>query len=115
MPAILERANNEDKNMMNKIEMSGSDFTVRADELQSYLLEALKACGTPGQDNSEAVEYVRANWEVTADPEQAKAYLRPFGAWDEEELANHQQNLDRLVWIIGCELRESDEAYLAGY
>ena len=33
-------------------------------------------------------------------------YLRECGAWDAEELANHENNLDRLLWIACCDISE---------
>ena len=33
------------------------------------------------------------------DPQLLKNELGEFGAWDDEELSNHENNLDRLLWI----------------
>lgn len=33
------------------------------------------------------------------DPELLISELKEFGAWDSKELANHEDNLDRLLWI----------------
>jgi len=40
------------------------------------------------------------------DPIQVAHTLRGYGAWDETELADHDANLNRLVWIAGCDLAE---------
>ena len=32
--------------------------------------------------------------------------LREYGAWDAEELADHDANLDRLLWIACCDISE---------
>lgn len=32
-------------------------------------------------------------------PESVRKELREYGAWDAEELDNHEQNLNRLLWI----------------
>lgn len=32
--------------------------------------------------------------------------LRDYGAWDAEELANHENNLDRLLWIACGDISE---------
>jgi folate-binding Fe-S cluster repair protein YgfZ len=39
-------------------------------------------------------------------PETLAKELREYGAWDAEQLANHQDNLQRLVWIAGCDIKE---------
>ena len=33
------------------------------------------------------------------DPEQVRAELAEYGAWNEEELRDHAQNLQRVLWI----------------
>lgn len=33
------------------------------------------------------------------DPELLREELREYGAWDTEELADHAQNLQRILWI----------------
>jgi hypothetical protein len=32
--------------------------------------------------------------------------LKGYGAWDDEELSDHEQNLNRLLWIACCDLAE---------
>ena len=32
--------------------------------------------------------------------------LREYGAWDAEELADHDANLDRLLWCACCDISE---------
>lgn len=41
--------------------------------------------------------------------------LASYGAWDDEQLADHDENLRRLVWLTGCDLRETGEAYFSTY
>lgn len=54
--------------------------------------------------------------DVTGEPTDCAAYLRGYGAWDDDELADHDENLTRLVWLTGCGLRENDSAvYFAAY
>src|SRR5690348_12833774 len=33
--------------------------------------------------------------------------LKEYGAWDAEELSDHSQNLQRILWILGCDLAEN--------
>lgn len=40
------------------------------------------------------------------DPSDAREELEGYGAWDEEELADHSANLDRIVWQAGCAIAE---------
>jgi hypothetical protein len=38
--------------------------------------------------------------------------LREYGAWDAEELADHESNLDRLLWIACCDI--SEDVFMRG-
>lgn len=40
------------------------------------------------------------------DPETVKAELREYGAWDDDELGDHDQNLARLLWIACGDIAE---------
>jgi hypothetical protein len=42
------------------------------------------------------------------DPEKLKLELREFGAWDEDELADHDQNLTRILWLACGELFDTN-------
>lgn len=83
---------------------------VTADELSEDLRAALIDCGGSG-DSQWAVDIVRREFTVTGDPESCAAFLRGYGAWDSVELSDHDRNLDRLVWLAGCALREDGEFY----
>lgn len=39
-------------------------------------------------------------------PEQLVKELREYGAWDEKELSNHSDNLQRWVWISAGDITE---------
>ena len=43
---------------------------------------------------------------VALDPAAVAAELGEYGAWDGEELTDHDQNLQRILWIAGCNIRE---------
>lgn len=43
--------------------------------------------------------------------ETVRKELREYGAWDETELADHNANLSRLLWIAVCDCREQPEWY----
>lgn len=36
--------------------------------------------------------------------------LREYGAWDAEELADHEQNLQRILWLAGSDIREEESS-----
>lgn len=40
------------------------------------------------------------------DPVLLAAELREYGAWEPRELADHQQNLQRILWIAAGDIRE---------
>lgn len=45
-----------------------------------------------------------------------RQHLRGYGAWDRSQLCNHRQNLERLLWVWCCDIRESGDSllYLGG-
>jgi hypothetical protein len=40
-----------------------------------------------------------------------REYLRGFGAWDARDLADHNENRKRVLWIWACNAREYPGAY----
>lgn len=40
------------------------------------------------------------------DPEQVRLELAEYGAWNEEELQDHAQNLQRILWLGVCNIWE---------
>ena len=40
-------------------------------------------------------------------PEVLRKELAEYGAWDEQELANHSQNLQRILWIAAGDIVEN--------
>jgi|GEM_PF-2252865 len=106
---------------MAKLVFEGTDCVIYAEDLDPQLLQDLLDCGAPGQAADESVAYVKRNHDVTGDVGQCKAYLKGYGAWDDSELSDHEENLSRLVWLTGCDLRETGEegempaAYFSAY
>lgn len=99
---------------MTDIHFAGSDFVLCAEDVSPALLDALKDCGASG-DASDVVAYVLSQFEITGDVETCRGYLKGYGAWGDEELADHEANLQRLVWLAGSSLREENEAYFSAY
>ena len=97
-----------------KIHFSGNDFMLSADEISDDLLSDLKDCGGPG-DALPAVTYVLENYTITGDHKDCKAYLKSYGAWDDNELSDHYSNLERLVWMAGASLYENEDIYFSTY
>lgn len=76
--------------------------------------DAISECSGPGQKD-EAVNYwvnkvfnLKANAAITV--EALRLTLREYGAWDEAELRDHNENERRIVWIAACDLREEQNA-----
>lgn len=42
------------------------------------------------------------------DPKTVADSLREYGAWDDEELADHNRNLTRLLWIAANDIAEEN-------
>lgn len=101
--------------MIDALHYEGTDWDIQAGELAPSLLEDLLDCGAPGQPADGAVDYVMRTYKVTGVPEDCRNMLRPYGAWEDDELQDHDENLRRLVWMTGCDLRETGDAYFSGY
>jgi hypothetical protein len=43
------------------------------------------------------------------DPDAVVRYLLDTGGWDEEELTDDQENRERILWVVGGELREESQ------
>ena len=40
-------------------------------------------------------------------PDKIRDELREYGAWSEDELADDEENQDRIVWCAACDIREA--------
>lgn len=84
-------------------------------------LEQARSVSHSGQCDADVEELVRvpaiARQLVKIDPATLSAELKEYGAWDDEERADHAANQRRLVWIAGgdivdehvCNLGASDK------
>ena len=97
-----------------EIEFTGSDFVLTKSDVSDECWERLKELGGPGQQDSNVAAF-RRDFGVWGDPETCRDYLRAYGAWDDSELADHDSNLNRLVWLTGCDIAENGEAYFSAY
>lgn len=81
-------------------------------ELLIGLDDAL-ACSHAGQCDSD-VEWLRKQTYIIEQldaikPKLVADILREYGAWDDGDLADHEANLDRLLWIACCDTKENAE------
>ena len=91
---------------------TGSGFA----ELKFDSLEQAQSCAQGGKDASEDVKALRLDPRIAArleafDPEDVREILRDYGSWSEEELADHNENLSRLLWVACCDVAENPEEY----
>ena len=63
--------------------------------------------GQHDEDARALVEELRPQLDKI-DPKVIAAELKEYGAWDEKELADHEENLQRLVWIAGADVSEHE-------
>jgi hypothetical protein len=69
-----------------------------------------ESCSHPGPCDADVatlrkVPAIRRQLDKLA-PELVRDCLREYGAWDADELADHDANLDRLLWVACCDIAE---------
>lgn len=74
-------------------------------------LDVVKNCSHSGpcdEDIKRAMELPEIKAELAEiDPEQLRKELAEYGAWDDKELSDHTENLERILWIAAGNI--SDE------
>lgn len=80
-------------------------------ELQMTLKQA-QACSHPGDCEADVLE-LRKDSRIKRqlekiDPLLLRNELDEYGAWDDEELADHDRNLTRLLWIACNDIAEEN-------
>jgi hypothetical protein len=78
-------------------------------ELKITKAQAL-SCSHPGQCDSD-VAALRKEPAIRRqlnklDAKLVAECLSEYGAWDDAELADHEANLDRLLWVACCDIKE---------
>ena len=78
-------------------------------ELQITLAQA-RSCSHPGPCDADVkalrqAPAIRRQLDKLS-PQLVRDCLREYGAWDDEELADHDKNLDRLLWIAANDISE---------
>lgn len=78
-------------------------------------LDDAKACSHPGQCDADVAELInldRISQQLDAwDPGALAGELHEYGAWDWPELENHEDNIQRMVWIACCDVVENPSDY----
>ena len=78
-------------------------------------LEEAESCSHPGNCEADVKELLLTDGisaqVATWDPETLRAELAEYGAWDEEELADHEENTRRMVWLACCDVAENPKDY----
>lgn len=64
-----------------------------------------------GEDCSPLLEDYREEVEVIVDEEEARDWLRDFGSWSDEELKDHDENINRILWFAWSELTSEECDY----
>ena len=83
-------------------------------QFERFNLRLTKAQAASASHQGKCDEDVRALAEVPAiraqlrslDPAMLRAELAEYGTWDAEELANHEQNLQRILWLAAGNILE---------
>ncbi len=80
-------------------------------ELQMTKAQAA-SCSHPGQCDGDVSALAKnpkiARQLVKINPELLAAELREYGAWDSSELDDHEQNLQRLLWIAAGDISDGN-------
>lgn len=64
--------------------------------------DCIDDCSAAG-DVQESVRYWVRKLGFDAPEDKTREYLAASGAWDDDELADHEANLERLLWLVCCD------------
>lgn len=80
-------------------------------ELQITKRQA-EACSHPGPCDSDVADLRKAptirRQLDKLNPALVAECLKEYGAWDADELSDHDQNLTRLLWVACCDIAEGN-------
>ena len=70
--------------------------------------EQAQYCSHQGRCDNEVAETVEELREQLdkIDPDNLRLELDEYGAWDDDELSDHEENLHRWVWVTACNIAE---------
>lgn len=69
--------------------------------------QAVRDCSHQGACD-EDVAYWADKLKIDVAPEAIRQELKEYGAWNEEELSNEQDNLERIIWIAAGDIQEEE-------
>jgi len=69
--------------------------------------ECIIDCSHAGQCDQDVAYWIGKLDLSDLDPEKIKLELREYGAWDRDELSDHDANLARIVWLAAADLQET--------
>lgn len=76
-------------------------------------LQQAKNVSHQGRCDSDVIELLKVpaikNQLKKITPEDIRDVLKEYGAWEDEELKNHENNLERLIWLASCNISEEKE------
>ena len=82
-------------------------FELDTASLDEEMFDDLRDCGGGG-DQTANVKWFLERHKVTADKDIAISLLSGYGAWDDDQLSVHSDNIERLVWLVGSDIRENE-------
>ena len=90
-----------------------SHWTTSSGRIELQITPAQAAtCSHSGQCDSDVMALSRvpsiAQQLARIKPDILTSELRDYGAWDDTELADHDQNLQRILWIATCDMDEGN-------
>lgn len=79
-------------------------------------LEDAQYCAHQGDCLPEVQETVGLDWMASQlekiDPDILRSELSEYGAWGSDELVNHADNLERIVWLAANDVAEYPVTYV---
>ena len=101
---------------MNSLKVSGADYTLCKDDVTDELWQALENCSYEGVCDDDCDAFIHAFGIEFTGKETAADYLRPLGAWDEDELKDEDENLLRFIWCLAsCNDDQTNYKHLSTY
>lgn len=73
------------------------------------LIDGMSSPGQKDDDVQFALESGRVEWTASADD--IRRFCKSTGAWDDEQLADDDENRARAFWVLACNADEDPEVY----
>jgi hypothetical protein len=70
----------------------------------------INAIPRSGQADSSVAD-LRTMYNVECNPSHLVEYLKSYGSWGDSELQNHDDNIDRLIWLSCLDCQENNTNY----